>query len=165
MFSKGRERGESSGPWVAEQKPTEPRAQRFVQEKSPLNFLLGSGCTLVGQLSLSGETMIDGSFQGEIAASGVLTIGAHGEVEANINGETVKVFGRINGNIDCGRQLELHAGARVLGDISSPSVIIEDGVIFEGRCTMKEKVKRDNRGDVFIEENDDEDSDDVANKY
>ncbi len=105
-------------------------------ERQGLNLIIGAGCRITGTLEISGESVIEGVVEGEIKSTGKLTISESASVDANIHGELVRVFGEVTGDIECTELLELHVGARVSGDITSPSLVIEDGVVFEGRCSM-----------------------------
>lgn len=98
---------------------------------------LGSGSTITGALRLSGRSHLDGRVEGEIFSEGELIIGETAHIEANIQGQSVQVFGAIIGDITCTARLELHSGARVRGNISTPSLVIHDGVVFEGSCSMR----------------------------
>src|SRR5206468_3939682 len=96
-----------------------------------------------------GVAQIDGVVEGEVLSEGELIIGEGAQINAKIRGQLVKVFGTVRGDIDCTERLELHNGAILAGNISSPSVVINDGVVFEGNCLMREKRKQqmEQRGD------------------
>lgn len=98
--------------------------------------LIGQGCSISGELRLVGEVQILGNVEGEISASDCVTIGESAVIQARIQARAVKVFGRVKGDIECLEHLELHAGASVIGNVTSPSLVIQDGVMFEGFCKM-----------------------------
>src|SRR5262245_30329942 len=113
--------------------------------RTPLNIpdsIFGAGCVLKGDLELKGKSQINGRVDGEISSEGELTIGEEAEIKANIFGKVVIVYGRVEGHIKCTERLELHAGAHVTGDVLSPRVVIQDGVVIEGRCWMGEEQLR-----------------------
>lgn len=99
---------------------------------------LAVGSSLKGELSLVGESELNGNCDGEIVSEGQLTIGESAEINGDITGSDVRVFGRVAGDIVCSSRLELHAGAHVTGSITSPRVVMHDGVVFEGDCKMPE---------------------------
>ncbi|MCB0358103.1 MAG: polymer-forming cytoskeletal protein [Bdellovibrionales bacterium] len=101
------------------------------------NVLVGKECRISGRLSLTGQAVIDGAVDGEIVATGELTVGQTGVVDAKIVGERIHVYGRVVGEIECSEKLFLHAGARVYGNLRCPAVVMEDGVSFEGHCSME----------------------------
>jgi cytoskeletal protein CcmA (bactofilin family) len=80
---------------------------------------------------------IDGTFTGEISTNDTLHIGEGAKVSAEISCGTVIVEGDVVGNIKATGAVELHRPAKVRGDITSPSLSIEKGVVFEGRSKME----------------------------
>lgn len=105
----------------------------------PQQAVIGKDCRVTGKLELSGISQIDGAVSGEVVSTGDLTIGEGASIEARITGNRVRVFGNVTGDIDCSERLELHAGARVIGSITSKSLVIHDGVFFEGQCVMRKQ--------------------------
>ncbi len=103
--------------------------------------VIAANCVINGDLKLAGMTRIDGQVEGEITTEGELIVGESAAIKANILGKVVIVLGRVEGHIKCTERLELHAGAHVTGDVLSPRVMMEDGVLFEGRCWMAEQRK------------------------
>jgi cytoskeletal protein CcmA (bactofilin family) len=125
----------------------EPEAKKDMQQyqrethasasTSDLNALLGRGSEFEGKLSFEGKVRIDGTFTGEISTNDTLHIGEGAKVSAEISCGTVIVEGEVVGNIKATGAVELHRPAKVRGDITSPSLSIEKGVIFEGRSKME----------------------------
>ncbi|MBL7069329.1 MAG: polymer-forming cytoskeletal protein [Candidatus Omnitrophica bacterium] len=79
---------------------------------------------------------INGTFEGVLDTKGSLTIGENAVVKADIKGEAIVVAGSVQGNIDASKTLKLVAPSRVIGDMKTPALSIEDGSIFEGKCRM-----------------------------
>ena len=104
----------------------------------PESTYFSAGCSLRGELDLVGRAEINASCEGAIRSDAELTIGESAEIHGDITGSDVRVFGRVAGDIVCSARLELHAGARVTGSITSPRVVMHDGVVFEGECKMPE---------------------------
>jgi cytoskeletal protein CcmA (bactofilin family) len=80
---------------------------------------------------------VDGKLSGEIFTDDVLIIGEGAEVNAEISVGAVIVEGVVRGNIHAKRSVELRAPARVRGNIATPSLSIDKGVIFDGQCQME----------------------------
>jgi cytoskeletal protein CcmA (bactofilin family) len=80
---------------------------------------------------------VDGKLSGEIFSDDVLVVGEGAEVKAEIDVGEIIVQGTIIGNIRAKRAVEIHAPGRVRGDITTPSLQIDKGVIFEGRAYME----------------------------
>jgi cytoskeletal protein CcmA (bactofilin family) len=87
-------------------------------------------------LTFQGPARIDGSVEGEIQCHGKLTIGEGAEVRAKISGQIVIIQGRVEGNVMASEKIELVAPARLYGNISTPRLIIAEGVVFDGDCSM-----------------------------
>lgn len=102
-----------------------------------ITALLGRGTRFEGKLFFQGRVRIDGEFRGEIHSDDVLVIGEGASVEAEIDVATVIVKGgKVRGNIRARNAIELHLPAHVVGNLHSPSLVIEKGVTVEGSCTM-----------------------------
>jgi cytoskeletal protein CcmA (bactofilin family) len=100
------------------------------------NAILDRGAEFEGKLTFEGTVRIDGKFKGEIVSEANLVIGESGKVEADIKVGTISVSGEIIGNITARSKVELHAPCIMKGNIQTPSLVIEDGVLFEGSCVM-----------------------------
>ena len=97
---------------------------------------LYKGCRVSGQLSFQGPARIDGVVDGEIQCQGALTIGEGAEVRAKISGQVVMIRGKVEGNVTAKEKVELLAPARLIGNVSAPKLIIGEGVVFDGDCSM-----------------------------
>ena len=102
-----------------------------------INTLLGRGSEFEGKLTFEGTVRIDGKLSGEIFSEDVLVVGEGAQVNAEIDVGVIIVEGNVTGNIRAKRAVELHAPARVKGNIETPSLYIDKGVIFEGNCKME----------------------------
>lgn len=97
---------------------------------------IGRGCRLTGTLYFDGTARIDGQVEGEISVHDTLIVGERAVVTAQITGGTVIVKGRVTGDITASRRVEIHPPGMLFGNIVTPSLVIHDGVVFEGRCSM-----------------------------
>ncbi len=102
-----------------------------------LNALLGRGSEFEGKLTFEGTVRIDGKFTGTIVTNDVLVVGEGAKVSAEITCGSVVVHGEIAGNVKAKSSVELHQPARMKGNIETPSIVIEKGVVFEGQCKME----------------------------
>jgi cytoskeletal protein CcmA (bactofilin family) len=105
---------------------------------SEVTTLLGRGSEFEGKLSFEGTVRIDGKLSGEIFTDDVLIIGEGAEVNAEINVGSIIIEGTVHGNIHAKRSVEIHTPGRVRGNISTPSLFIEKGVVFDGQCQMEQ---------------------------
>ena len=106
--------------------------------KGEIHTLLGRGTSFEGKLTFEGTVRIDGVLIGEVFSDDILVIGEGAQVKARIEVGTLIVEGNIEGNIRAARLVELHAPARVRGNIETPQLFIDKGVIFEGHCKMED---------------------------
>ena len=104
---------------------------------SDLNALLGRGSEFEGKLTFDGTVRIDGKFTGSIVTKDVLVVGEGAVVSAEIDCGTVIVHGQIIGNVRARVAVELHAPARVKGNIEAPSMMMEKGGTFDGQTKME----------------------------
>jgi cytoskeletal protein CcmA (bactofilin family) len=102
-----------------------------------ITTLLGRGAAFEGKLTFDGTVRIDGRFKGEVFSDDVLVIGEGAHVEAEIDIGEVIIQGTVVGNVKAKRSIEIHAPGRVKGDLTTPSLQIDKGVIFEGRSFME----------------------------
>ena len=98
--------------------------------------LLGADTVFEGKLSFHGTVRIDGHFKGDISSDGTLVIGEQGIIEADISARYVVISGEVHGNINAGLSIEVFAKGKIYGNIVTPSLIVHEGVIFEGNCKM-----------------------------
>ncbi|HRC57876.1 MAG TPA: polymer-forming cytoskeletal protein [Kofleriaceae bacterium] len=102
-----------------------------------ITTLLGRGASFEGKLTFEGTVRIDGKFKGEVFSDDVLVIGEGAIVEAEIDIGEVIIQGTVIGNVKAKRSIEIHAPGRVKGDLHTPSLQVDKGVIFEGRSFME----------------------------
>ena len=108
-----------------------------------IKAILGRGSEFDGKLRFEGTVRIDGKFKGEIHSDGTLIVGEHAMLEGEVNVDSVIIAGEFRGNVRAKSRLELHAPAKMFGDLVTPILIIQEGVVFEGHCQMtKEKDAR-----------------------
>lgn len=100
---------------------------------------IGKGVRVEGKLIFDGTVRIDGQFKGEAESNGTLVIGEGALVEATLNIDTIVVSGEIRGVVNAKSRVELRGPGKVLGDIRTPTLIVGEGVIFEGNCMMTKR--------------------------
>lgn len=104
-----------------------------------INAFLGEGAEFKGTLTFEGTVRIDGKLEGEVVTRDTLVIGESAELKAELNVGTLVVSGTVRGNITASQRIEAHRPARIIGNIKTPVLSIEEGVSFEGSCSMAEK--------------------------
>ena len=102
-----------------------------------LSGFVGSGTVITGEASFKSMLRVDGRFSGRITSgTGTLIVGSGGQVDANIEVDVAMIHGVVNGDIIAGQRIELGRAAKLNGNIQTPSLVIEQGAVFEGSCKM-----------------------------
>ena len=102
-----------------------------------LSGFVGHGTVLTGETNFQAMLRVDGHLTGRVTSeNGTLIVGSTGRVDANILVAAAAINGTINGDIIALEKVELGRTAKVIGNIQTPRLVIEDGAIFEGACTM-----------------------------
>jgi cytoskeletal protein CcmA (bactofilin family) len=104
---------------------------------SDLNALLGRGSEFDGKLTFEGTVRIDGRFTGTIVTGDTLVVGEGAQVSAEITCGTLIVHGAVTGNVKASVAVELHAPARVTGNIETVALLVSRGVAWNGQCKME----------------------------
>ena len=92
-----------------------------------------------GNLKFTGPVnlRLNGDFEGDLEAKGILTIGEKANVKAKtVKGDSVTISGRVEGNVICSKRLELTASARVIGNVETPILVMAEGALLKGDCQM-----------------------------
>lgn len=100
------------------------------------------GCEIEGNLSVPGPLVVLGDFRGSIECGDLVTVGLVGSVQAGIRARSVVILGSVVGDVEARRDVILHAGARLHGDVKTPSLVIERGAFFNGRTEMAPPLPR-----------------------
>jgi cytoskeletal protein CcmA (bactofilin family) len=100
------------------------------------NTYMGKGSQVSGKLTFEGTVRIDGQVDGEIAAQESVLIGETAVVKAQLTADSVVITGKVTGDITARRRVEIRAPGKLYGNITTPSLVIHDGVVFEGHCSM-----------------------------
>ena len=81
-----------------------------------------------------------GNFTGEIIAESVF-IDKSAIVFANISAGEVLCKGLVRGDVRATNKVKISKEAEIVGDIHAPSLNIEQGALFEGRCSRPKTKK------------------------
>lgn len=102
-----------------------------------LSGFVGHGTTLTGETEFHAMLRVDGHLVGTVSSeAGTLIVGTNGQVDANVVVAAAMIGGTVNGDIVATEKLQLGRTARVMGNIQSPRLIVEEGAILEGSCSM-----------------------------
>ncbi len=101
-----------------------------------ISGVVEKGCEFEGKLCFEGTLRIGGNFKGEIFTNDVLVIGEGAKVDAEIQAGTIIINGEVTGNLVAKHRVEIHRPAVFKGNIVTPSLMVDEGVIFEGSSKM-----------------------------
>lgn len=105
-------------------------------DSGQMTALLDHGASFEGRLTFEGTVRIGGTFKGEIFTQDTLVINAGANVEAQVEADVVIISGNVSGNIFARRRVIMHPPAVFKGTVTSPSLRIDEGVMFEGASYM-----------------------------
>ena len=100
------------------------------------NCIIGEGSIFEGRFYVNGSIMIEGKFQGDIRTDDQLIVGPTGKVKTDIQARKVTIAGTLIGNISASEEVTLLHTGKVLGNIVTPKLSVEQGVITEGKVTI-----------------------------
>ena len=120
-----------------------------INNTSNMSAYLDAGSRISGKLSFETPARIDGQVEGEITAKDSLAIGESAVVSAQIKADSVIVAGKVSGDIVAAKRIEIKPSAKVLGNITAPILVINEGALFEGHCAMQPDAHDDRKVTVF----------------
>jgi len=138
-----RRKEDDHAPRPASQLPTEADLSRDgipVSTLSPRmesagnrSAVIGKAVVVKGEIHSREDLIVDGEVEGAIdMPDSKLTIGASGRVKAGIKARELVVIGTIHGNVDVLDKTEIRKEAKLVGDIRTVRITIEDGAYFKG---------------------------------
>ena len=101
--------------------------------------IIAQGCKFDGKVEVRGTLRIEGEFKGDIGTPESLVIGKSGVVHAKVKVKNAIIGGQLFGNIVAENKIELQSGSHLEGDIKTKRLVIDEGVFFEGNCSMGAK--------------------------
>jgi len=110
--------------------------ENYSENQTLVNSIIGSGTRFRGDLDLRGLLRIDGDFEGNIETDGRILVGREGRARCILKAETVVVGGIVKGDIKATRKVVLLSTCVMIGNIRTPELIVEEGVLLHGHCTV-----------------------------
>ena len=112
-------------------------AKKRVYGETKVVTIIGQGTTVIGELKSKGTIRVEGVVSGRIHSEDSIVVQETGRVKADLYAGQVTIAGEVEGNIFAQDRLEIATNGKLIGDIVAPRVSIAEGVLFEGKCTMK----------------------------
>src|SRR2546426_1954976 len=115
--------------------PERPEGAKMATDNGEVT-IVGQGAKLEGTVVSAGSLRIDGQVKGQINADGDVALSAQSQVEADIRAQNVSVAGRFKGNLIAKGKAHLARGGRIEGNITSKTLVVEEGGVFHGQSIM-----------------------------
>lgn len=110
------------------------------ETKVKISTLIGEGAELSGDFSARGSVRIDGTVDGNVDVTGMLILGAMGKINGDVTADSALIGGEVLGNLVVKDKTELAESAKVIGDIATAVIVIDEHAIFQGGCNMNQEV-------------------------
>lgn len=99
---------------------------------------IGKSVKIVGQIFTKEDLYVDGDVEGTIESQeNKVTIGPNGRVQASIRARDVIILGQVQGNVETSDKVDIRKDAKLVGDITTSRISIEDGALFKGSIDIK----------------------------
>lgn len=124
----------ASNPTPSYDGPPMQTSPRYEADAPPARVAtIGKGVTITGQIFSKEDIIIDGEVEGTVEAHDhKCTIGPNGKVKAGLKAKDVVILGLVQGNVEASDKTEIRKDARLVGDIKTARISIEDGAVFKG---------------------------------
>ncbi len=119
------------------------------KKETQITTIIGIGAECNGDFKSDSSIRIDGVVNGDVIVANTVVVGASGVINGDINAQMVIIGGEVYGNLNVPEKVELTSTARVIGDITTSGLVIDEKAIFQGRCDMNQeagkKLKQNNK--------------------
>jgi len=100
---------------------------------------IAPGAKITGQVNGNSDLVVDGELEGQVRLDSNVTIGAEGKVQGDIVARSVRIGGRVVGNVQGHEKVEILPTGRLEGDVAAPRVVLAEGAFFKGKVEMTGK--------------------------
>ncbi len=150
MFGRNSDSDNSSTPSTTFSSSDSPRSQsgndRVFDQSHDVSAFVGEGVEFKGVINYQGTVRIDGQLEGEIHTDGILIVGQSAVINAKVEAGTIICQGRIHGDIIAREKIQLMSPGVLNGSVKTPSLSMEEGVLFNGTCEMGPVTKSSSYG-------------------
>ncbi len=136
MFGRSSDSEKSSGTSTGYSSSESKGHDGVFNQSHDVSAFVGEGVEFKGVINYQGTVRIDGQLEGEIHTSGVLIVGQGAVIDAKVEAGTIICQGKILGDIVAREKVQLMSPAVLDGSVKTPSLSMEEGVLFNGTCEM-----------------------------
>lgn len=112
----------------------------MMKKNTVITTIIGKGAECNGDFSAAGSVRVDGVINGDVKVTGTLIVGATGSINGDVDAQCAVVGGEIIGDVTVTDRTELTSTARLIGNISTVVIVIDENAIFQGSCNMNQEV-------------------------
>jgi len=112
-----------------------------IARSGDLNTIIGKGSSMEGVIRVENSLRVDGRIKGNVTASDSLVIGKEGEIEGEIIAKNAIIGGKVRGRISASGKVVLESKAVFQGELKTARLMIDDGAVFDGQCSMQQDGK------------------------
>lgn len=109
------------------------------KDNMAITTILGKGCVVNGDFSAEKGARIDGEVFGNVKVSGPLVVGSGARINGNVEAGAATIGGEVLGNVQAPEKVELTATAKIIGDITTKVIVIDEHAVFHGKCDMNQE--------------------------
>lgn len=109
------------------------------EKEVQISTLIGKGSVLQGDFTVEGSARIDGKVNGNVSVTGTLTVGAAGAIMGDVTALAVIIGGEVQGDVNAPDKAELTETAKVIGNITTSVIVIDENAVFQGKCDMNQQ--------------------------
>lgn len=113
------------------------------KNQTGINNIIGEGTQISGKIFVPGSIRVDGHIDGEITIGEMLTVGKSGNIKGSISTKDAVIGGVVDGKLFVKNRVELQKTAKVTIDLVCKYLVVEEGVIFDGTCSMSKQEFQD----------------------
>ncbi len=101
-----------------------------------INTILGTGSEFQGGFTAEGSARVDGHVNGDVKITGTLIVGSTGKISGNVEADSAIIGGEVLGDVMAPTKTELIGTAKIMGDVTTRVIVIDENAVFQGRCNM-----------------------------
>ena len=113
--------------------------------------IIGSSVKVEGNFVCQGNMVIDGEVKGSVKTHGMLRVGHQAIIVADIEAASAKIAGQVKGNIKTDDYLEITQTAKIFGDIEAVRLLVVEGALLNGHCTMTAQEGKQSRAKTAVQ--------------
>ena len=110
-----------------------------------ISTIIAQDAVVEGDFSASGSVRLDGVVEGSVKVGGNLLVGVSGKIHGDVEAESATIGGEVTGNVNAARKAELTSTAKVIGDIHTQVIVIDEKAVFQEDLKPRRRPLRENR--------------------